>query len=492
MIEKKEYQYHSLTYLIPAILGIGIGALIISNFYIVNFLSSFSDYGRFLRVVPLEISFIFFLAVIASGVMVANIHRIDFIIRNREKVFSLLLLIGLHTSGLLPGKLDSSDILFGLFVILWLIYAFTSKGYKIVSSPFHYLNFALFFFAVLSAVNGGIFTAINMMPLVKAIVTAFLIIDLLRRKELIIFFIKALLVVTTGSAIIAIMQEIVFLSTGTILAWYDTKFLVLLLESTDFGTFLRVPAFTSLHLFLANYLVISLLVGFNSLLYFRRTLGRGEKVFLIASMVCMTIALVLTFSKTNMLGLSIGILISVYMRWPTRLIHLLTLMLFILATTYIAGWWDLFYEYLLSNMELQGDIGQRIDLMRKGIEGFIDKHPFIGAGVGRGKDYTFNIWGWGVHNAFIGAADDVGIMGFLLFSSLFLYVLLRLIKGILLIKDSTERAVLKILLAGLIAYFVNIQFQPDFLSYYNWIYLGFVESAVIVFLKGREKPLNHT
>ncbi len=44
------------------------------------------------------------------------------------------------------------------------------------------------------------------------------------------------------------------------------------------------------------------------------------------------------------------------------------------------------------------------------------------------------------------------------------------------------------LFAGLAGYLVNIQFQPDFLSYYTWLYIGFVECTVIVLRKEARKP----
>lgn len=469
-----------MAYFIPAAIGIGIGALIISDFYIVNALASLFNESRMFRMVPFEVSLVIFLLVVIATLCAANILKLNAVIRNREKIFIILLMTGLHTIGLFPGGIDSSDIMLGLFIVLWLFSVFTTERYKVIASPLHYFNLALFFFAVLSIINGGVSVIFSMAPLFKAVFMSFLIIDMARRKEWIFFFVKVLFVITVISAVIAIIQEGIYLTKGIIIAQYNTKFVKLIFESTPFGTFLRVPAFTGMHLFLANYLVLSLLVGFNVFLYFVSDMKRRARIMLLIAMMLMATALVLTFSKTNMLGLSFGILMSILIKWRTRLIHFLTLFFLVTATSYIFGLFDVLYEYCLAQIELLGDIGHRLDLMRRGIEGFFYKHPFIGAGLGSGFEYTQDIKGWGVHNAFIRAADDLGIFGFLVFTAMFIYIFLRLLSTIPMVKDRNEKVLLTTLLTGFFAYVINIQFQPDFLSYYNWIFLGLIECTVIV------------
>ncbi|KPJ98810.1 MAG: hypothetical protein AMK71_10825, partial [Nitrospira bacterium SG8_35_4] len=389
-------RYHATGQLIAILIGLSIGCLVISNYYIVNALASLFGSGELFKVVPFEISLLVFLGIIIACVVSVNLHRINFLIRNREKVFIILLMAGLHTIGLFPGGLDSSDIMFGVFIVLWLFSVFTTERYTVIASPLHYFNLALFFFAVLSSVHGGGSVIFSMAPLVKAVFMSFLIIDIVRKREYLFFFIKVLFVITTISAIIGIIQEIVYFQRGIILAQFDAKFIKLIVESTPFGTFLRVPAFTGMHLLLANYLVLCLLIGLNAFLYFMSDMNRRARVVLVTAMLVMSVALLLTFSKTNMLGLSFGVLMSIVIKWRSRLIHFLTLFLLIMVTSYSFGLWDLLYEYYLSQVELMGDIGHRLDLMRRGIEGFLYKHPFVGAGLGKGIEYTQDVRGWGV------------------------------------------------------------------------------------------------
>jgi hypothetical protein len=377
---------------------------------------------------------------------------------------------------------------FGMFVIWWFVHVFVVKEYKIVGSPLHFFNLALLICAILSMTNSGLLIAFNMLPLVKAMIFSFFIVDIVRSKEWTVYFLKTLLVVTVLSALIGIFQEIVFLLRGTILVEVDQKSLKFILESTPFGTFLRVPAYTGMHLFLANYLVISILIGLNAFLYFNTIMTRREKSFLKFAIVIMAAALVLTFSKTNMLGLAFGITLSIFMKWRQRSIHFVFLLLLVLVATYYFGLWDMAYKHFAKDLELSGDLGLRVQLMKRGIEGFIYKYTLLGVGIGRGGEYTRDVMGWGAHNAFILAADEVGIIGFTVFLSLFMYAFYRLITAISVLKEPYEKNLVKMLLAGLTAYVVNIQFQPDFLSYYNWLLIGFIESTVIVLRKESRQP----
>ena len=475
---------------IPLVIGVGIGSLFMSDFYLVKVLSSFISNVHSLRLFPFEVPLIICLLGTVIFVFVLNINRINMLlIEKREKVFIILLIAGLHLVGIIPGTIDTSDLIFGALVVWWLVTVFVNKGYKISGAPLHFLNIAMLMAALLSVTHAGFSVVLNMLPLIKAIGFSFIITDIVRRKEWTVYFIKTLFVITVISAVTGIIQEAVFLTRGTLLFKVDPRALKLIMESTPFGTFLRIPAYTGMHLFLANYLVISLLIGLNAFLYLRDDLTGREKLFIKVSMALMTVALILTFSKTNMIGLTVGIALSLLMKWPQRLIHfVMVLLLIVIGTYYYPGLWDKVYNHIQTDLELNGDIGLRVELIKRGIEGFFYKHPLVGAGVGKGTAYTQDVMKWGVHNAFVRAADDTGIFGFLVFLSLFIYAFIRIITTIPVTKSPDERAILKILLAGFLAYTINIQFQPDFLSYYNWILIGFIESTVIVFRKRARDP----
>ncbi len=468
---------------VPACMGLLLGVLVIADFYSVNLLVSVFGHRDFLKIVPFEFS-LFLLAIITVIILAsyAVSRTVSAALIKPDKVFTVLLIIGFQTVGLVQGRFDSSDILFALLFLSWFINILTVKEYEIVGSKLHVLNTVFFLFAMLPTINGGLFTLLSTIPLVKAIVTSFLIINIIRTNESVMFFMKALFVVTTLSAVIAIVQEAAFLFTGKILFSVSEKFMSFLMETNSLGTFVRVPAFTGMHLFLANFLNVGLLIGLNYFLYLSSVLKRREKVFVITAMALMALALVLTFSKTNMLGLAVGVSLSLLIKWRSRLIHFAVILLVIVAVVQWFGYWEKIYDKLTLDTE-SGEIGLRLELMKEGLNGFFHKHYLTGVGVGRGVQYTVNVKGWATHNAFILSAVETGIFGFLMFCSLFIYGFLRLILTLPGIQEPHMKTVLVILLASLLAYVINIQFQPDFTSYFNWILIGFIECAVIVFKK---------
>jgi hypothetical protein len=463
-------------------MGITIGCLIVSDSHIVDLIASHLDHAEFLRIFPFEISLIVLVSVVAALFLFMKTKTISRALRHREKLFIIALLVGLHTVGLIRGVIDTSDLIFGMIVVLWFVSVLASPQYKIVGAPLNLLNLALVLCAILAMINGGT-NLIVLIPLIKAVVTSFLIVDIVRRKEWVIYLIRTFLIITTISALIAILQEVVFFFSGIILATYDPKHVRLVLESNSLGTFFRVPAFTGMHLFLANYLVISLLIILNIFLYYGKELNKKRRLTLTGMAFLMTAAFIFTFSKSNILGLLCGVFLSVILRWRSRWIHFAVYILLALVVAYSFGLGKVVHDSFLAQIELGKDVGLRAQLMRRGIEGFIYKHPLIGAGLGRGRLYSQDAFEWGAHNAFILAADDLGIVGFLVFSGLFLYGFIRVITTLAVVKKPFEKAFLRTLLAALVAYVINIQFQPDFLSYYNWILLAFIECTVIGFRK---------
>jgi hypothetical protein len=481
--------YSIRTGFVPAGIGLALGLLVISDFYSTNYLVSIFGYRKLFKTVPFEFSMILLvlllLMVSASYVLSRNFTRA---IEKPDRIFIVLLITGLHTVGIFQGMIDSGDVFFAIFFSFWIIRILTTKEYEIVGSKLNALNLILFTCAILPSMHAGFNILFSMMPLVKAMITAFLIIDIIRSKESIVFFIKTLFVITTISAIIGIIQEIVFLINGTILFPFPEKFLFRVIETNSYGIFLRVPAFTGMHLFLGSYLTFGILIGLNVFLYLNSVINRREKLFILIALIIMTAALILTLSKTIMIGLFMGIIVSLSIKWSSRFIHFIAIVLLLVAVVHMLGYWEIIIKYLILDMEV-GDIALRIELIKESINGFLDKHSVIGVGIGKGNTYTDNILGWPVHNAFILAAVESGIFGFIAFCSIYIYVFLRLILTIPRTQEPEKKTILKILLASLLAYFINIQFQPDFTSYFNWILLGFIECTVIVFSNDSKKKL---
>lgn len=90
---------------------------------------------------------------------------------------------------------------------------------------------------------------------------------------------------------------------------------------------------------------------------------------------------------------------------------------------YLTGFLDDIFRAISADCHW-GEYRIRLQLAREGIHGFIHRHPFIGVGVSDVYRYTSHYLHWAVHNAFIEAADAVGILGFFfLYCIIIVYIL---------------------------------------------------------------------
>jgi O-antigen ligase len=156
-------------------------------------------------------------------------------------------------------------------------------------------------------------------------------------------------------------------------------------------------------------------------------------------------------------------------------IHFITIFLAGILIAYFSGFITDFVgdpkRYLIVE-----DIAIRIDLVRDGLTGFIDKHPFIGNGIGQGYRYIGNVDRWSVHNMVVMIADELGLLGILTYGAFLFVLIYRQFISILKLNNKKDKAVLLSLLVALIAYIADLQFQSLYFNFFISIYLGFVEA----------------
>jgi len=156
-------------------------------------------------------------------------------------------------------------------------------------------------------------------------------------------------------------------------------------------------------------------------------------------------------------------------------IHFITIFLAGILIAYFSGFITDFVgepkRYLITE-----DVAIRIDLLRDGIAGFFNKHPFIGNGIWQGYRYIGNVDRWSVHNMVVMIADELGFLGILTYGAFLFVLIYRQFISILELKDKKDKAVLISLLIALIAYITDLQFQSLYFNYFISIYLGFVEA----------------
>jgi len=350
------------------------------------------------------------------------------------------------------------------------------KEYKIILSPWHILLLLFLLSVLLSVFNGGRYSIAKLPAVFKGITIFLIMVNIIRDRKIALFSLKLFLSVITFSAIIGILQEILFFFTGFALVGYVGEDIRRYMwEPTSLGVLLRVPALTSWYTILANFLLIGIIVVVNLIIYSVLT-GKKERLFLYMAVPLMSIALILTFSHSTMIVLLLAVIISIVIRWPSLKIHVpifLVIILLVLFSGFITDFLEEPKKYFLTE-----DVRVRIELLRDGLVGFFNRHPFIGNGIGTGSQYMSNVDRWAVHNNVVLVADELGLFGIFAYGTLFFVFIYRQVNSILKLTNKKDKAVSLSLLIALIAYMTNLQSQPTYIDFFLFMYLGLTEAII--------------
>ena len=463
------------------LLGLFVAAQIVFSPVIDNSIESFlrSSVGlelpRELENIPFKSVLISWLMIVSILIFLRYIKAVTtWLLDRKEKVFITSLLLSTQFIALAPGNLVANIALFAI-LFTWFIYIFMHKEYKIIWSPLYILLLLFLLSILLSVFNGGSMSLIRLWHFIKSIVVFYIMVNLIRDREIVIFSLRIYLLLATFSAIIGILQEIIFFFSGIPLVGFVAEASrPHMWQMTFLGNLLRVPAFTGWYLNLDYFLLTSSVIGVNLLLYsvFER---KKERLFLYIAISLHFIAIYLTFSNSTMLVLLLAIIVSIFIRWRSLSIHFITIFLAGILIAYFSGFITDFVEepkrYLITE-----DIAIRIDLLRDGLAGFINKHSFIGNGIGQGYRYIGNVDRWSVHNMVVMIADELGLLGLSTYGAFLFVLIYRHFISILKLKDKKDKAVLLSLLIALIAFIVDLQSQSLYFNFFIGMYLGFVEA----------------
>lgn len=475
--------------LFPLLVGIFAGTFLVLDPLLANILAKMLDVSmgsrNIFKLYPYELSslvflFFLFLPFIKKFLLLTRRHT--------EKVFITLFLGGMHITSLTTlVKIDLSELVM-LVALFALFLKSVVTGKKLVISLLDILNLAFVAATLISFMNAGIISFVVYAPtLVKFILILILLSNFIYKRELFVFSLKCMIVLTCISSLIGIGQEIIFKTTGILLiGMVDKKNISLMFEMTSQGAFLRIPAFFGTYKPFTFFLNTSILLVFNYFIY-NRPFAFKKRFMLISCFLLMTGALLLTFSKDGLLSLFIGLIFSAFMRWPKFLIHGFFCALIAGIAIYLMGFLDDIFMAISADNHW-GEYRIRLQLAREGIYGFIQRHPFIGIGVGDVYKYTSHYLHWAPHNAFVEAAGAVGISGLFFYIVLLSYTFYTLIKVNLIAKSPINTWINRGLFSGFIAYMVTIQFHPFFYERFTWLYMGIVNAYVIIVRKKFQRP----
>lgn len=471
---------------IPLIVSWFFGLLVVSDPFLTNIAANF--YITFLgknifKLYPYEITSIFFIFVLCYY-LGKRILRMVFV---KFEKMALVAIIGFSQTIALHklDLLDGADMMIGIVFIITMFKALIKKE-EINLSLLVILDIFLFSFLVIASINGGIYSLITGLICIKLTMLTVIITNLIYNESLLKFYIKCLIIATTASSVIAIIQEIIFVTTGIIaIGISETESIKYMFEETAFGTFLRVPAFIVSYKMFAFYLVTNILIIFNYFLYVRPE-NIKKKIYLIIALFLMTVALMLTFSWDSMLALAVCVLLSILVRSPRFIVYYFLVAVALFLVVYFAGFIDDIKSTFFTEFSW-GEYRIRVQLDREGIYGFLNRYPFIGVGNRNGAEYTSSYWTWPAHNAIILALDEVGIFGFIAYLLPIIYTLLTLVMLNISITDCKNKALARGLLFSIICLLIILMTHAGWFENVLWMYMSLTQAFAIVIRERQQK-----
>jgi hypothetical protein len=401
--------------LMPAAIGGLIGTAVVFDFTISVFMASLVDLSIFEKNIfllyPYELltGILLLMAIVLAASTWFTVREPFFQTYSLEKVCIVIFLISSQTLALTRlGIVDGYDIAIAVIFLLFL-FTILPGTRTVVFTRLDVLNLLMLTAFILGIAANGIhpFFAGRILLMAKLVMISIILVNFLHNVALLRFFIHTMIAVTTISAIIAIIQEILYAVTGTAyVGLVGETGLRFMFDQSPFGRLLRVPAFLMSYKALVFLLIVNIALTLNLLLHV--SWGKRHRWLLSGALILMLFAFLLTSSKDGLLGLLLIVTLSMATRWRSSAIYLSLAIVALGAVIYVTGYWDEIISFVTKEFAW-GEYRIRLILDREGVVGFLREPTLFGRGPG--DFYTSNYLGWPAHNNWILAANEMGLFG---------------------------------------------------------------------------------
>lgn len=424
--------------------------------------------------------------VVALTIVAACIH---YFARKAPDAYALLIvvaLIGLQTNGIAIGPASIITTLPFLMIPLLLAESFRNPSFQIVVP-------GLMFFAVLLLLLDIPYLAaphvydplrfiINFISTLKAVLVAFLFVNLIRTESHLALAIRAFMIIAFISASIGVLQILLHLYAGITInfaseaAEWKPTFLALSLRATGLTTWAS---------WLADFLVLAL--PFMLFRLFNASTFRWRSIYLFAILVLLA-AIFLTFTYAAYFAVVAIFVMFPFLYWPRRIVHFVVTLLLAAGVLQVAGAIEWAYERGLSKVtQSAGMVERRVYLQSTLNE--IARGPWLGAGIYAEEEFSENFYRKRVHNTGVQAWANLGLPGLLVFLAMMLTTLTQLWL-MAAASHGPDRQLFQALGLGVIASIVEMFAEPNLTAAILWFHLGLCQASLLVYCTWRyPRPL---
>lgn len=383
----------------------------------------------------------------------------------------VLLLAAAQLNGFAVGPLDLFDLaVFSIFG-LWLATRALDTSRPIYLPPAIALGGLLIALAVAHLPAGSpVRWFIGTFGITRAVLVAFLIVDLCRTRADIALFIRTLLAVAAVSATVGIVQFT--------LAYFGIYYFTFIdpplsaFKPTPLGFVMRASGLCITAQHYSSFLILA----FPFALW-RLTEGWHLRDFALVALLSAGILVSWNFGAV-FAALLIGMGLP-FLRWRAHIIHMVLGGALLLSLGYFTGLLQLVYDLSFGDAGVAKGIDQRHTLFQLGIEK-VAANPLIGTGPQQFASGDGNFWHRPVHNAFGQAAAELGILGTLILVAMFFFLATELGRLTFGRFPAHVRAMTAPALAALLAFLQLTQSEPNLDQANTWIIFGLAQAMALV------------
>ena len=331
-----------------------------------------------------------------------------------------LIFVFAQTGGIKFGLLNGLDITI-LFGFLLILSDRLLNPHKTLFSP------GLFYFAgVLVLLDIANFMQhfsvghiVGLFGLLRVILLAWILVNVITDEDTGRFAIAVFIIVAVISALVGISQGILYWLVGidfTFIEQFgasDTQY-----KPTPLGMLPRASAFNGSAQHLSSFLLIAL----PFTLFSRHAATGRQKVALTAAVFIILGGVLSTWNYGGFFAVLLVLLLYPFFQCPRYSLHILFGMTLFVLLCYYTGILDWLYSVSFGDSNVSKGVSQRYTLLSLGLEKLV-KDPWFGEGLHGFASAPGNYWNRPVHNAYIQAATEIGILGSLVFIVMLLVML---------------------------------------------------------------------
>ncbi|HFE37033.1 MAG TPA: hypothetical protein ENK06_01270 [Gammaproteobacteria bacterium] len=434
-----------------------LGSLVPSKWWDKLFLGSWSH--RF--------SVLLLLLLLSFALLVELLRRVSY-----HAVLVVGIFVAAQISGFRLSILDPLDLLTFAGVMVWLAQELLSPRQTVRLPSLLYFAMALLFLDFLHLTHQNpVRFMIGFLGLFKVILLAFLIVNVIQTESSIRLAIKAFIGVAIFSALIGVGQFILFKFAGipfTLIEDSETIF-----KPTPLGMVMRVSGLCATVQHMSGFLMFGL--GFL-LFLIPQWQHLRYRMLGCAAVILLLVAILLTWNYGAIFATGLVVLMFPFFQWPKRSLHIVLALLTLALLFYFTGVVEWVYSVSFGDSGVLKGLSQRHTLMSLGFEK-IWRDPLMGTGLRDFAGFSGNFWHRPVHNAYMQAGTEIGILSMLLFIVMLLVLVTQLIIALIHAPVGLQ-PILKAAVVGMIAMMLLMFSEPMFDHSNTWLFLGLCQSIV--------------